>query len=152
MLRWVGIVTLALVIAEVVALAVLGNAIGWPQALLLMLATTLSGIAVLRLPGRATLDRLHASVAQRGLGGLEAGGPAFMTVTAGVLLLIPGFITDAIGVLLLLPPVQRWIGRRFLRFVRSSATPPGVVELERDEWRQVPEPRLNDRRPPNEPA
>jgi UPF0716 protein FxsA len=139
-------------VAEIFALAAMGSAIGWPQALLLMLATSLLGVAVLRHPGRARINRMHEAVAQRGIGGLAAGGDAFLTVTAGVLLLIPGFMTDAAGVILLLPPVRRWIGGRFLRFVRTSTGTPGVVDLKEDEWKQVPEPRLSDRRPPNEPS
>jgi UPF0716 protein FxsA len=152
MLRWLGIAALFLVVAEIFALAAVSSAIGWPQALLLMLATSLLGIAVLRHPGRARINRMQEAVAQKGIGGLQAGGDAFLTVTAGVLLLIPGFMTDAAGVLLLVPPVRRWIGERFLRFVRTSTGTPDVVDLKEDEWKQVPEPRLSDRRPPNEPS
>jgi UPF0716 protein FxsA len=123
-----------------------------PQALLLMTATSFAGVAVLRHPGRGRIERLHEAVAKKGIGGLEAGGDAFMTVTAGILLLLPGFITDAAGLLLLLPPVRNWIGGRFHRFVRTTSQPgsPGVIDLNRGEWDRVPEPRLDDRRRPND--
>lgn len=145
MVKWIAISVGALLVAEIVTVIAVGRAIGLPQAFFLMAATSLVGVAVLRHPGRTRLGRLHEAVAKRGIGGLEAGGDAFLTVAAGVLLLLPGFITDAAGLLLLLPQVRNWIGGRFYRFVRTSAPgSPGVVDLEREEWNRVPEPRLED--------
>jgi UPF0716 protein FxsA len=110
------------------------------------MATSLAGIAVLQYPGRTRIQRLHQAVAKEGLGGLQAGGDAFLTVAAGFLLLVPGFITDAAGLLLLLPPVRHWIAGRFRGFVSTRPAKPGVVDLEREEWNQVPEQQLG--RPP----
>lgn len=154
MVKWIVIAVAALLLAELAALIAVGRVIGLPQALLLMAATSLAGVAVLRHPGRSRIARLHEAVAKQGIGGLEAGGDAFLTVAAGVLLLLPGFITDAAGLLLLLPPVRSWIGGRFHRFVRAgppgSPSSPGVVDLDRGEWNRIPEPRLDDRRLPND--
>ena len=152
MAKWIAIAVALLLAAEVVALIAVGKAIGLPQALLLMVATSVAGVAVLRHPGRSRIDRLHEAVAKKGIGGLAAAGDAFLTVAAGVLLLLPGFITDAAGLLLLLPPVRSWIGGRFLRVIRTNPpSPPGVVDLKQDEWNRVPEPRLDDGRRPNDP-
>ena len=150
MVKWFLLAAIALLAAEIAALLALGMLIGLPLALLLMGATSLAGIAVLRYPGRSRLHRLHEAVARNGIGGLQAGGDAFLTVIAGVLLLLPGFVTDIGGFLLLLPPVRSWIGARFRRFVRTDPPgAPGVVDLDRGEWNQVAERKLDDRRPQN---
>jgi len=147
MVKWFLFAIVALLAAEAAVFLAVGAAIGLPQALVLMLATSLLGIAVLRHPGRARLDRLHAAVAKNGIGGLEAGGEAFLTIAAGVLLLLPGFISDAAGILLLLSPVRRWIGARFQTFVQTRPPSPGVVDLERNQWNQVPDRQIDQRRP-----
>ncbi len=152
MVKWFLFAFLALAAAEVAALLAVGAIVGIPQAFLLMLATSVAGIAVLRHPGRTRIDRLHEAVANRGIGGLEAGGDAFLTVSAGVLLLLPGFITDAAGLLLLLPPVRSWIGGRFQHSVQTRPPgPDGVVDLEPGQWNQVPERQIDDQRRPNGP-
>jgi UPF0716 protein FxsA len=151
MVKWFLLGMAALLMAEVAALLAVGAVIGLPQALVLMAATSLVGIAVLRHPGRRRIERLHAAVAEKGIAGLEAGGAAFLTVAAGILLLLPGFITDAAGFLILLPPVRRWIGGRFERFMQTRpAGSPGVVDLERDQWNQVPERQIDHQRRPND--
>ena len=152
MVKWFLLAIVALLAAEVAAFLAVGSVIGLPQALILMLATSLLGIAVLRHPGRARIDRLHAAVVKNGIGGLEAGGEAFLTIAAGVLLLLPGFISDAAGMLLLLSPVRRWIGGRFQTFVHSRQPSSGVVDLERDQWNQVPDRQIDDRRRPGDPT
>jgi UPF0716 protein FxsA len=71
-----------------------------------------------------------------------------MYLIAAILLLIPGFITDVIAVLLLVPPLRRFAGalllRRFLS--RQGKRSEDVVDLDRDEWRQLPQSRLRDQR------
>lgn len=152
MVKWFLLAIAALFTAEVAAFLAVSSVIGPLQALLLMLTMSLIGIAVLQYPGRARIGRLHEGVAKSGLSGLEAGGDAFLTVAAGVLLLLPGFVTDVAGLLLLLPPVRGWIGGRFHRFVQTHPTgSPGVVNLERDEWNRVPERRIEDPNRPKEP-
>ena len=140
---------LALVVAEIVTFVAVAAAIGIPQAFLLMMATSCAGILVLRHPGRARIGRLHEAVSKAGIGGLQAGGDAFLTVSAGVLLLLPGFITDAAGLVLLLPPVRAWIAGRFKGFVKTQ--PPGVVDLEPNQWNRVPDRQIDDQRRPNGP-
>lgn len=152
MVKWFLLGIAALAVAEVAALLAVSAVLGLPQAFVLMIVTSLVGLAVLRHPGRARINRLHEAVAKDGIAGLEAGGDAFLTVAAGFLLLLPGFITDAVGLLLLLPPVRRWIGGRFQRSMQArSSGAPGVVELEREEWRREPERQIDDKRGPDKP-
>jgi UPF0716 protein FxsA len=152
MVKWFLIGIVALLAAEVAALTLVAAVIGLPQALGLMAATSIAGLIVLRRPGRARLERLRIAVTQSGIAGLEAGGDAFLTVAAGILLLLPGFITDVLGFLLLFPPVRHWISARFQRFVRTSQQgPAAVVDLDRKDWSQVPERVLDDPRRKNDP-
>lgn len=151
MAKWFVIGILALITGEIAALVLTAAAIGLPQALVLMLATSLAGLLVLRRPGRARLERLRVAVTQSGIAGLEAGGDAFLTVSAGVLLLIPGFMTDVLGILLLLPAVRRWIGGRFQSFARNRSAPDAVVDLDRTDWNRVPERALEDLQQRNDP-
>lgn len=146
MVKWFLFSAGALIVAEMAALIVVSEIMGLGPALVLMVATSLAGIAVLRHPGRTRIAQMHEAVAKTGIGGLKAGGDAFLTIAAGVLLLVPGFITDAAGLLLLLPPVRGWIAGRF-QFVMQSGQPrpPGVVDLEQDEWNRVPERQIDDR-------
>jgi UPF0716 protein FxsA len=152
MAKWFLLGIAALAVAEVVALLAVSAVLGLPQAFVLMIVTSLIGMAVLRHPGRTRINRLHEAVAKNGIAGLEAGGDAFLTVAAGFLLLLPGFITDAVGLLLLVPPVRRWIGGRFQRSMQTRPSgSPGVVELERDEWNRVPERQIDDQHRPGNP-
>jgi UPF0716 protein FxsA len=149
MVKWFLFGLVVLLVAEVAAFLAVAALIGLPQAFLLLVGTSLVGVAVLRHPGRARINRLHEAVAKNGIPGLEAGGDAFLTVAAGVLLLIPGLITDAAGLLLLLPPVRRWIGGRFQRSMQTkSSAARGVVDLEPDQWNQLPDRQIDDRPPP----
>ena len=76
---------------------------------------------------------------------LQADGPGTLMLLAGILLLVPGFITDVLGLLLLLAPLRRALAA--LLGLRSPPSPPdGVVDLAREQWHQVPDPALPDRR------
>jgi UPF0716 protein FxsA len=153
MVKWLLLTIAALLAAEVAALVAIASVIGLPQALVLMVATSLAGVAVLRHPGRTRIKRLHEAVTKKGIGGLEATGDAFLTIAAGFLLLVPGFITDAGGLLLLLPPVRSWIARRFQRVrQRKPPGPPDVIDLERDQWNRTPDRQIDGSRRPVGPS
>ena len=150
MVKWFLFGMAALLAAEVAAFLAVAAALGVAQAFALIIVAALVGVLVLRHPGRARIGRLHAAVTKDGLAGLEAGGDAFLTVAAGILLLIPGFVTDAAGLLLLLPPVSRWIGGRFRHSMQAKASGArGVVDLAPDQWSQIPERQIDDHRRPN---
>lgn len=102
---------LALPVIEIALFVKVGGMIGLGWTLLLVLATPLLGITMIRQAGaramsdlRGPIDRLRdpaAPVAREAL-----------TLLGGVLLILPGFLTDAIGLLLMLPPVQALAMRR----------------------------------------
>ena len=136
---------LALPFMELVVFIAVASSIGFLWALTLVVATSMAGAMVLRHAGGSHIARMRVAVGTNNFTSLQADGPGTLTLLAGILLLIPGFITDALGLLLLLAPLRRAQAAQFgLR--APPAQPDGVVDLGREQWHQVPDPALSDRR------
>lgn len=100
-------------LVEVLAFWVVGEAIGWGWAALILLAGIPVGWAVMR---RAITDAREGKADDAlGIG------------VAGVLILIPGFVTDILGAVLLLPPVRRSLAARLRTWVDLSPVRMGFV-------------------------
>ena len=104
---------------------------------------------VLRHAGGNHIARVRVAMGQ-GLGeggftALQADSAGTLTLLAGILLLIPGFITDVLGLLLLLAPLRRALGV-LLGLKPAPARADGVVDLAPEQWHQVPDAALTDRR------
>jgi UPF0716 protein FxsA len=144
---WLLGAVLALPFAEIAVFVLVAIWIGFLWALLAMVSTSLLGALMLRLGG--DISRMQVVLGPQRVTALETDGPGTMRILAAILLLIPGFITDVIGVLLLIAPLRRLVGALLLRaFVAPGAAGPrdGVVDLDPEEWRQVPNARLRDER------
>ena len=155
MVKWIIIAILLLPVAEIAAFVLVAALIGWAGALLLMLATSLAGISVLRHSGRGGISRFRVAVSDGKITATEMNSAGFLTVPAGLLLVLPGFLTDLVGAALLIAPVRRWMGSMFRAWFESwlqtggagrKRTDPSVIDLSPDEWKQVPERKL-PRRP-----
>ena len=147
MVKWIIVAILLLPAAEIAAFVAVASAIGFGFALLLMLATTLCGFWVLRHAGRGGLTQLRAAVGRQETAGFRAHASILLTVLGGLLLVVPGFITDLIGGLMLLGPVRQWFAALFGGADATAArTPGGVVDLDPEEWRQIPDRELGDPR------
>jgi UPF0716 protein FxsA len=147
--KWLLLAVLALPIAELAVFVAVAEAIGFLPALALALATSLAGGLVLRHAGGNHIARVRVALDQGSFTTLQADGAGSMTLLAGILLLIPGFITDFVGLVLLIAPLRRALAGLFWRGV-SVPRADGVVDLEPEQWHQVPDPALADRRQ-NEP-
>ncbi len=147
--KWLLLAVLALPIMELAAFIAVAGAIGFLWALFLAVATSMAGAVVLRHAGGNHIARVRVAMGQgMGQGGftaLQADGAGTLTLIAGILLLIPGFITDVLGLLLLLGPLRRALTAR-LGLKQAPARGTGVVDLEPEQWHQVPDPSLPDRR------
>ena len=142
--KWLLLAVLALPLLELAAFVAVAAAIGFAWALVLVLTGSLAGALVLRHAGGNHIARVRVALAEGSFTTLEADSSGFLILLAGILLLIPGFITDIVGVLLLVAPLRRWLGG-----LLGGAPPPradGVVDLEPEQWRRVPDPALPDRR------
>ncbi len=111
-----------------------------------MAATTIAGFVILKQAGRSRLANFGAAVTRNDTTGIEANTGSFLAVLGGILLFLPGFLTDIAGAALLLPPVRRACAQYVRTIVRGPAGSRSVVDLEPDEWRQMP-----DREMPRDP-
>ncbi len=94
-------------LSELLMLLLVATLIGWPLALLLLIAGIPAGAALIRnAAAKSTLLRDAPNVKRTPI--TQSGTGMFLS---GLLIMIPGFITDVIGLLLLVPSVQRWIIR-----------------------------------------
>ncbi len=95
-LKKLKISVIAIVLIEIALLILVGNFIGVFNTLLLIVLTSIIGIAVAKKQGMYSIQNMQNSMS-RG----EAPGPAmvdtFMIFVGGILLALPGFLTDLIG-------------------------------------------------------
>jgi UPF0716 protein FxsA len=143
--KWLLLALLALPFMELAVFIAVAGSIGFLWALALLLATSVGGAMVLRHAGGNHIARVRVAMGEGGFTALQADSAGSLTLLAGILLLIPGFITDILGLLLLLAPLRRALGALF-----GSPSKPtradGVVDLEPEQWRQLPDAALPDRR------
>lgn len=129
------ILLLLLPVAEIAVFVQVGSRIGAGMTVLLVVASAVVGVGLVRRQGLATAARVQAMVGRGespALGMLE--GMALLA--AGVLLVIPGFLTDIAAFALLIPPLRRGIIRLYLRRMRLDVSvtrpPPGGTAEEPD--------------------
>ncbi len=121
------LVLIGLPAVEIFAFIEIGSTIGWLPAVAILVGTSVLGAYLLRVQGRAAIERVSLAVSERRAPAAAAldGGLGFL---GAVLLVVPGFVTDALGALLVLPPtralMRRWLSRhyagRMMRFVATT--------------------------------
>ena len=147
-LKWALLSLLLLPVMELAAFIAVAVAIGLGWAVLLILFGSFCGLMLLRQSGGAHVARIRAAVGGGSFTALQADGRGGLLILSGVLLLIPGFITDALAVLLLIWPALRAAGDALgvRQAGPASRSPDGVLDLEPEQWRRVPDPQLGDER------
>lgn len=149
----VRLLVVALVLAEIASLILVGQILGVLLALLLVVLAALGGGAILKRQGGDAIRGMR--------GALQVGRdprPALLRggfrVVAALLLIVPGFLGDLVALLLLLPPVQRALAtalaRHSLTVVRAGragglqtgprpAPPPAAPQdaVEDAEWEEL---------------
>jgi UPF0716 protein FxsA len=120
------LVLIGVPVLEVLAFIEVGRAIGWLLAVVLLLGTSVLGARLVRVEGRAAIERFSSAVSERRAPASAAidGALGFL---GAVLLAVPGFVTDAFGTLLLVGPTRRlarrWISSHYAaRVMRFAAT------------------------------
>ncbi len=119
-------------LAEIAAFVIVGQWIGVFGVLALVLASTLSGVVLLRgAGGRGGLSDLRSAMDRRsGSAGAAVARQAFRAAAA-VMLIVPGLLTSALGLVLLIPAVQRrMVARMGVRMaaMRPRTPPDDVIE------------------------
>jgi UPF0716 protein FxsA len=116
------VIFILLPIAEIYVIIKVGEAIGAPATIALLILDSFLGAALLRSQGRAAWKRFNDALAQGRIPAREVFDGA-MVILGGALLITPGFITDVLGLLLLIPPsrsmfrgVAAWMAGRHAAF------------------------------------
>src|SRR5262249_35063281 len=143
--KWALLTVLALPVLELAVFIAVAAAVGFGWAQTLVLAGSAAGLLILRYAGRGQIARVRVALDQGSFTSLQADGAGGLILMAGILLLIPGFITD-IAALCLLIPSLRHVMRLALGRAVAPARDDGVVDLAPEQWHQVPDPSLPDRR------
>src|SRR4051795_5700459 len=112
-------------IAELAVIIQVGQQIGVPLTIAILIADSILGSILMRSQGRAAWRRFNAALqsarppAREVLDGV-------LVIFGGALLLTPGFITDIFGLAFLLPPsravIRRVLVRRFADRMIAAAT------------------------------
>ena len=104
------LIFLAVPLVEIFLLIKVGNLVGAPWTIALLVLTALVGAWLVRLQGLSALNRVRQSAARGELPALELLEGLFL-LAAGALLLTPGFFTDIVGFVCLTP----WLRRSLIR-------------------------------------
>lgn len=104
---------IALPIVEIYAIIQVGQAIGAPWTVALLVADSILGALLMRSQGRAAWRRFNAAVGEGRPPTREILDGA-LVILGGALLVTPGFVTDVFGLALLLPP-SRAVARSLLK-------------------------------------
>lgn len=145
---WLLFAVLALPLAEIALFVLVAIWIGFLWALIAVVTTSAIGALMLRMGGGSHVERMKTVLGPQRVTALQSDSAGTMYLLAAILLLIPGFITDAIGLLLLIAPLRRALGALLLKLFTMSQNKPrdSVVDLDPDEWRQVPDSQVRDER------
>ena len=139
------LLALALLLAEIAAFILVGEAIGVLPTLALVLLGMAAGGMILRRQGTASLARIRAEIAAGRAPARQLLDGAVFAIAA-CLIILPGFLSDIAGLSLLVPAVRNALWRAVsdrvqVRGVRPASpdNPAGtVLELERDEYEAAP--------------
>lgn len=124
-----GMTVLLLLFLEIASLLIVGSWIGVGWTLLLLIGGFVLGLALIGRGGREAMSAVNQAARSRQVAGDTAVTGGFLTVVAGVLLMIPGFVSDLAALALLLPPVRTLVRRRMLAWAERSSAQVRVVHL-----------------------
>lgn len=114
------VIFVLLPIAELYVILQVGDAIGAPLTILLLVLDSLLGSALLRSQGRTVWRQFNAVLAEGRVPHREL-FDGVAVIFGGAFLITPGFLTDVLGLLLLIPPTRAvlrriatgWLGKRY---------------------------------------
>ena len=145
MARILGLVLL-LPALELLAFLIVASAIGFGKAILLQVAISLIGVAML---GSLVSDAKAKANQRGGFMSFALDREAGMRGLAGLLFAMPGFVTDALGVVALVPGLRAKL-RRLVTGEKTEMTGPDprnpratrqpeadMLDLDTREWREV---------------
>ncbi|MGQ0840195.1 FxsA family protein [Actinokineospora sp.] len=108
------LVLLLAVAAEITVMVTVGNLVGVLPTILLLIAATVLGAALLRREGTRAFAALQQAVFARRAPEKEL-VDGMLIAAAGILVVLPGFLSDLLAIALLLPPTRAVVRRRIIR-------------------------------------
>ncbi len=111
-------------VLELFIFLMIGQKIGIPMTLAIIILTAMVGAYLAKSQGLKTIARYQESLAQGRLPH-EAIIDSLLILIAGALLLTPGFLTDSIGFSLLVPSIRTLIRERLETSLRNRINPAG---------------------------
>jgi UPF0716 protein FxsA len=127
----VGLLVVLLIAVPILELAVFVQVaawIGWPLAVLLIIAFSVGGAWLMKREGLAVLRRSRQQWQRGEVPAVEVVN-GLLILVAGMLMVLPGFITDVLGLVLLIPPTRTLVRvallRRFEKRIRAALTVSG---------------------------
>ncbi len=119
-------------IVELALLLRIGDMIGWPGTLVLVVVTGVVGASLARWQGVKTLLHINQDLAEgRMPAPLLLDG--LMILIAGAFLITPGVITDAVGFALLVPHVRNRL-KSLARSYMEQRLRAGTIDVSYREW------------------
>ncbi|HKB30516.1 MAG TPA: FxsA family protein [Streptosporangiaceae bacterium] len=107
--------------AEIYVIITIAHLIGWALTLMLLIASTVAGLWLVRIQGRRAWGALRGAVASGVVPDKELGDAALI-LAGGALIAVPGFVTDVLGVLAVAPLTRSAMRRIFgVIFFRRAA-------------------------------
>jgi UPF0716 family protein affecting phage T7 exclusion len=137
--KTIAIGLLAWPAAEIVAFFCVVAAVGFINAIILIVLMSAAGAAVLRHFGSARQQRMEAA---GGFISASVWSGELAPGLTGILLLIPGFLTSVLGIAILFPLSRRWLAAGFQRLFaarerRQPPAHPDVIDLAPGEWQSL---------------
>ncbi len=114
------LVLLAVPVAELVVIGQVADALGWVPTLILLIAVSVAGAALLKREGVEAWRRVQLVLRSGEVPAKEVTDVALI-LFGGALLLTPGFITDAVGLLFLIPTTRALVRQGAWRILRWIA-------------------------------
>jgi len=125
---FLAVLILVVPIVELYLFVQVSNAIGFWNALGILIVISLVGVWLVKRAGTRVWARFSEQIVA-GTAPTKEVADGVCLLVAGALLIFPGYFTDAVGLLLLLPPVRalarrlmikRYTGRGQMRVIRAS--------------------------------
>jgi UPF0716 protein FxsA len=142
-IKLIAIGLLAWPALELLAFICVSAAIGFTNALFLILLMSVVGLLLLRHFG-GYVRRFRATTGGAGIAAATFGGAGMAPGLGGILLLIPGFVTSVFGVVILFPVPRRWLLAGCRRALAAGQRPAdrNTIDLAPNEWHPLPGSKL----------
>jgi UPF0716 protein FxsA len=134
----VFVLLVVMMVAEIAVIVAVGQAIGALVTVLLLIAVSMVGVALLRRQGTRTFTALGDALRNRRDPQPQMVDGMLIGLAAG-LVIFPGFVSDVLALFLLFPPTRALVRRRVIRRAEQRR-PQQVIVVDSEVVRDDPAP------------